>query len=89
MLYVFETMNESAIGPFASRDAAEAWLVKVVPPEDRDGAPENKVSDISGEGYRIGTLAEVNDQLSSPQFETPTAAEARLRVETRGAQAPA
>jgi hypothetical protein len=69
MLYVFETTNESAVGPFADRPTAEAWMLRVVPPEDQD--------ELSG--YRIGTLEEVNEHLSDPQFETPDAAEGRYR----------
>ena len=73
MLYIFELMNESAVGPFADHASARAWMARVVPPEDQLG----NEADYPGSGYRIGTLAEVNEQLSSPEFETPEHAEGR------------
>jgi hypothetical protein len=77
--YAFELMNQTAVGPFATRDDAAAWMARVVPAEDQDGTPENATSDIAGDGYRVGDLAEVNDMLSTPEFETPEHAADRYR----------
>lgn len=75
--YAFEFLNETAVGPFATRELATAWMTKHVPPEDIDGSPENATSDCPSEGYRVGDLAAVNEQLSSPIFESPADAAAR------------
>ena len=75
--YVFETMNETAVGPFADEHAAQEWMLEVVPPEDILGTHENEAADYSGQGYRVGTPEEVREQLSSPVWETPDAAKAR------------
>lgn len=72
--YAFEFLNETAVGPFATRELAAAWMARVVPAQDINGTPENDATELAGDGYRVGDLAEVNEQLSSPIFETPDAA---------------
>jgi len=77
--YAFELMNQTAVGPFATREDAAAWMARVVPAEDQDGTMENDGSDMDGDGYRVGDLAEVYDMLGTPEFETPDAAADRYR----------
>jgi hypothetical protein len=64
IFYVYETENDTAIGPFTDRATAEEWMTEVVPPED-----QQSTDNITG--YRIGTIDEVDEWLSSPQYERP------------------
>ena len=75
--YAFEFLNETAVGPFATRELATAWMTKHVPPEDIDGTDDNAKGDLAGEGYRVGDLATVEGALGSPTFESPADAAAR------------
>jgi hypothetical protein len=76
MFYAVETLNDTAVGPFATRELADAWILAVVPPCDRLGA-----GDYPARGYRTIPLT----QLSDPHLfldltrETPAEAAARYR----------
>jgi hypothetical protein len=67
MFYAYESINYTAVGPFATQAEAQAWITRVVPPEDREEADENGFRVISGETAK--DYAE--------EFETPEAVEAR------------
>jgi hypothetical protein len=76
-VYIFEPMNDTAVGPFETRELAQAWMMRVVPPEDQDGTPENKKHDDYECGWRIITREEISEYTDHAQFETPKAAALR------------
>lgn len=75
--YAYETMNYAVVGPFASAEEAETWMIRVVPPEDWFNAPR---SDYSRNGWRVGTLEQAQRMTGENiELETPAHAEARYR----------
>lgn len=75
--YLFETLNDSVIGHFDSREAATAWMTAYIPPEDRNGTPENEAGDYPGSGYRVGDAEAVEEWMEDYEVEKPEAAQAR------------
>jgi hypothetical protein len=76
MFYAYETTNNTVVGPFATEGEARDWMIRAVPPEDRNGTPENAASDLPNQGWDVDALEEITE-LIDPEFETPAEAETR------------